>query len=104
MLPTSSRFPAELVYAYYEPVRDLRETNRGLRLPGVSGAPGFVAAALPVDGMSLLAHRETLEVADDPDQLLAVREQLQEEWLSLQSEEEEADDLELSLGLDGLGL
>jgi len=54
--------------------------------------------------MSLLAHRETLEVADDPDQLLAVREQLQEEWLSLQSEEEEADDLELSLGLDGLGL
>ena len=96
--------PEALLWSYYQPARDVAEAHGVSRLRGISGAPGYVAAPLVVEGMSLVVHRRILETADDPDGLIATRLELHEEWLSLQEDESLAEDVELSLGLDGFGL
>lgn len=95
--------PDDLLYAYYEPVRDLVEVY-GSRLRGVSGATGLGSAPLPGSGISLAVHRRILRALDDPAGLRGIREELQDDLSEYRWRAVEAEDRDLSIGLDGLGL
>ena len=93
----------ELLYAYYQPARDLLELYGG-ELRGVSGATSFGSAPLPSTSVSLIVHRRMAEVLDDLDLLRETRASLQDEFAADQSAAVEAEDRQLSVGQDGLGL
>jgi len=95
--------PDELLFAYYQPVRDLIDVY-GRRLRGVSGAESFGSAPLPQSSASLIVHQGIMEVLDDPDALRAVRAEFQDEFAEYQADAVDAEDRTLSVGQDGLGL
>jgi hypothetical protein len=96
--------PAELVYDYYALARDLVALV-GRAGPGLSGAPEYAALPLLGDGQLILGvHRRVLDALDDPDELLAVREELRESYEAEQPEVEQAQDLALGVGPDGFAL
>jgi hypothetical protein len=95
--------PDELLHAYYQPARDLIEVY-GPRLRGVSGAIGFGSAPLPGTNISLAVHRRIGGLLDEPDALRAVRAELQDDFLEDRRDAADADDLQLSVGRDGLAL
>ena len=104
-LATRYRFdPAELVYQYYALARDLLALV-GRAGPGISGATDY--RALPLlggDQLILGVHRRVLEALDDPDELVAVREQLRATYEAEQPEAEQAQELDLAIGPDGFAL
>lgn len=96
--------PEELVFQYYALARELL-ASVGRAGPGLSGAPDY--ATLPLGGGSGLllgVHRRLVEVLNDPEGLLAVREQLRATYAEEQREAEEAQDLALAVGPDGFAL
>lgn len=102
---TSYRIDSEeLVYQYYAQVRDLVALVGGPG-PGISGAPQYAALPLVGDEELILGiHRRLLSALDDPNEILAVREELRESYEREQPAAEEAEDLSLSIGPDGLAL
>jgi hypothetical protein len=96
--------PDELLHAYYRPARDLIEVY-GPRLRGVSGAVDFGSAPLPGTNLSLAVHRRIGGVLNEPaDVLRAVRAELQEDFMRDRADAVGNDDLQLSVGRDGLAL
>jgi hypothetical protein len=96
--------PAELVYQYYALVRELVALV-GRTGPGLSGAPDY--RALPLLGEEQLilgVHRRVLEALEDPDDLVGIRERLRASYQDDQPKAEEAQDLALGVGPDGLAL
>lgn len=95
--------PLELIGAYYELPRQI-VAQGGARGPGISGAETFIGVALLGDELMLGIHRALIPALDEPEQLVAIRAQLQEEFSQQQAEAEEAEDVQLSVGRDGLAL
>jgi hypothetical protein len=95
--------PDEMLRAYYQPARDLIAVY-GPRLRGVSGATGFGSAPLPGTNISLAIHSRLGGVLEEPDVLRAVRAEMQADFLEDRRDAVEAEDLDLSVGLDGLAL
>jgi hypothetical protein len=97
--------PDWLLLQHYRPVADV--VNAGFspeRLAGVSGAPGFGAVLLPGSDVGLVIHRSLFDAYEDPERLRQLRSELHEEWRELRDQAAEAEDDDLSLGLDGFGL
>lgn len=92
----------ELLSDYYALARDL-VAQTPAQGPGLSGAEDFTAIAFS-EGLILGIHRALIPVLDDPEQLATVRAELQEEFTTLQGQAEEAEDVDLSIGRDGLAL
>jgi hypothetical protein len=102
--PAYAADPDELLYAYYQPVRDLIDVY-GSRLRGVSGATKFGSAPLPGTNLSLAVHRRIAGVVSgEPDVLRAARAELQDEIMEDRLDAVAVDDRQLSIGRDGLAL
>lgn len=95
--------PVELLSTYYALPRDIVEQT-GATGPGLSGAETFTGIALLGEQLILGIHRALIPVLDDPERLAATRAELQEEFVAYQDEAEEAGDVQLSVGRDGLAL
>ena len=97
--------PKELIYRYYALAREISASVGGAdRAPGLSGAPEFRAVALLGEELILGIHRRVLEALNDPDQLIEVRAELRQDFETRQGAAEDAGDLALSVGPDGLAL
>lgn len=91
---------SRLLADYYALPRELAAQTAG-RGPGLSGAEDFAAFAVTGD-LILGIHRALLGVLDDPEQTELTRTELQDELIALQAQAEEAEDVDLSIGRDGL--
>ncbi len=96
--------PDALLYAYYQPARDLIAVY-GPQLLEVDGATGFGSAPLPGTNLSLAVHRRVGGVLDEPDVLRAVRAELQDELHEARTGRAvDGDERRLSIGRDGLAV
>jgi hypothetical protein len=96
--------PAELIYNYYALPREL-VARVGRAGPRISSAVDYVALPLLGDEQLILGvHRRLLEILDDADALVTIREELRGSYEPGQRDAEEAQDLSLSVGPDGLAL
>lgn len=95
--------PVELLSIYYGLARDV-VAQTGASGPGLSGAEDFTGIALLGEQLILGIHRALLPVLDDPEGLAATRAELQDDFTLYQVEAEEAEDVQLSVGRDGLAL
>lgn len=93
----------ELFASYYELPRALVAQTGG-RGPGISGAETFVGVPLLGGELLLGVHRALIPLLDDPEALAASRADLQDEFLELQAGAEDAEEVQLSVGRDGLAL
>jgi hypothetical protein len=94
----------QLVYDYYSLVRDLVRVVGG-NGPRISGAASYVALPLLGNEQLILGvHARLLRALDDADQLVAIRGELRDAYARAQPAAERAQDLDLSIGPDGLAL
>jgi hypothetical protein len=97
--------PELLTYQYYALARQISASMGGAeRAPGLSGATDFRAVALLGEHLVLGIHSRLLEALDDPGALIEARDELRESFDADQAAAEEAEDLALSVGPDGLAL
>lgn len=95
--------PALLTWTYYALARDILALTPALG-PGLSGAETFSGIGMLGDGLILGIHRSLIPILDSPDELMARRAELQDEFLGMQADAEEAEDVGLSVGRDGFAL